>query len=111
MEHLHDSADDPFEVVMTRLDIVPLEPSRARERMTVGVEGGAFAGPNPAPHVLGASRTRHTEVGCVHLGELITQAPGIHQRKRVDELARVVVHHEEGDAAHVLPVERLEVQF
>ena len=57
MEHLHDSADDPFEVVMTRLDIVPLEPTRARERMTVSVEGVVFAGPNPAPHVLGASRT------------------------------------------------------
>ena len=109
VEHLHDPAENPLEVVVTHLLAVPSEPASARERVTVSVKSNVAAGPDPAPHVLGACRTRHTEVGCVHLSELVAQAPRVHHGKRVDELARVVAHDEESGATHVLPVELLEI--
>ena len=39
VKNLHGMADDPFEVIMARLGVVSLEPTGARERVAVCVEG------------------------------------------------------------------------
>ena len=51
VEHLHDPAENPLEVVVTHLLAVPSEPASARERVTVSVKSNVAAGPDPAPHV------------------------------------------------------------
>ena len=72
VKNLHCMADDPFEVIMARLGVVSLEPTSARERVAVCVEGNVAAGPNLAPHVLGACWTRHTEVCCIYSIEVFS---------------------------------------